>query len=71
MMRFNITCPDCGYKECVAVGKPYEIILRIPKDEADKLRFALDHVYLTGDEHIDAVLSNFNDVLKEEMINAH
>lgn len=51
-----------------------ELILRIPLDEVDKLRYALDHVQLTGDEHIDAVLSTFNDVLKESLLtheNAH
>jgi len=46
-----------------------EIILRIPFDEADKLRYALDHVQLTGNEHIDAVLDTFNRVLKEEIKN--
>lgn len=44
-----------------------ELLLRIPLDEAHKLRYALDHVQLTGEEHIDAVLSTFHDVLKEEL----
>jgi len=45
-----------------------EIILKIPLDEVYKLRYALDHVQLTGEEHIDAVLSTFNDVLKESLL---
>ena len=67
IMKLNITCPDCGYKECVQIGKVDEIVLIIPKNEADKLRYALDHVQLTGEEHIDAVLSTLNEVLKEEI----
>lgn len=44
-----------------------EILLKIPFDEIEKLRYALDHVQLTGEEHIDGVLSTFNEVLKEEL----
>ena len=66
-MRLRVTCPDCGYVEEVDIGKTKEILLRIPIDEANKLRYALDHVYLTGSERIDAVLNTLNEVLKEEM----
>lgn len=66
-MIFKITCPDCGYIEEVKIGKSDEIVLRIPKDEAEKLRYALDHVQLTGDWHIDATLDTLNEVLKEEL----
>jgi len=47
--------------------QPNEIKLRIPFDVADKLRYALDHVQLTGDEHIDAVLDTLNMVIKEQI----
>lgn len=81
MAIWKITCPDCEHCEEVRIDiddfseteqteflrkfRPKEILLRIHLDELDKLRYALNHVQLTGDEHIDAVLSTFNDVLKE------
>lgn len=45
--------------------KTNEIILKIPLDEVNKLRYALDHLQSTGEEHIDGVLNTFNNVLKE------
>ena len=83
MAIWKITCPDCNHCEDVRIdiddfsekeqkeflnkNKQKEIILRIPLDEMDKIRYALDHVQLTGNEHIDAVLDTLNRVLKEEI----
>ncbi len=64
-IELKITCPDCGYKENVIIGNDDEIVLRIPKDEANKLRYALEHIQSTGNEYIDDALSDFSDVLKE------
>jgi len=84
MAIWKITCPDCNHceevrididdfskkeqKEFLNKNKQKEIILRIPFDEIDKLRYALDHVQLTGEEYIDGVLSTFNDVLKDALL---
>lgn len=44
-----------------------ELILRIPLDEVNKLRYALEHTPFSGDEHIDGVISTFIEVLNEEL----
>lgn len=40
-----------------------ELILKIPIDEVEKIQYALNHVQLTGDEHIDSVLCRLNEVI--------
>lgn len=83
MAIWRITCPDCRYREQVKIDiddfpenekneflnkiRPNEIIIKIPTDEIDKLCYALNHVQLTGDEHIDDFLNNFNSLLKEKI----
>lgn len=42
-----------------------DMILKIDIHEAEKLKCALDHVPLTGEENIDAVVSTFITVLGE------
>jgi len=81
MAIWKITCPDCNHCEEVRIDiedfpekeqkeflnkrQPNELRLRIPFDEVDKIRYALDHVNLTGDDHIDAVLDTLNRVIKD------
>jgi len=48
-----------------------EVIIKIPIDETEKIINALNHIQLTGDEHIDAVLDILNVVLKEELDKQH
>ena len=44
-----------------------EILLKSDIHEAEKIRYALDKVQLTGSEHIDAVLDTLNRVIKEQI----
>lgn len=46
-----------------------ELILKIPMDEVEKIQYALNHVQLTDDEHIDSALCRLNDVIDEGIEN--